>query len=398
MDYRRRKLFRGLPVIAAALVAGCASSGPSISAAGIPEGPITLGAIYSLSGTYAALGNSQLKIENLLVQRLNVSGGIAGHKVVLDAKNDQSDPAVAASAASQLVADHVAAVVYDGITATDVESRPILAKAHVPIVMVDPSDKWASGHLDPYFFSTFPLNKDTTTVIARFMKTQMGVAKLGIIHDTTSFADDLLADLTPALSAAGVPVVKTVAYDPTAADVTTQVTQLKDAGANGVIVLASGGLGTVYNDIRALGWHIPLVAPPITYSIGFSSLGYLAGNAYTYCTVAVKPGGVLPGSLRTLTQAVAASSGPAAVLGGDLLLEADPLYILKYAIESAHSLNPDKIVTAIEGIKDKSFIAPSYAYTFGASRHDGYPASGIHMCTLSQVASFGTPVLAPNSP
>jgi hypothetical protein len=112
----------------------------------------------------------------------------------------------------------------------------------------------------------------------------------------------------------------------------------------------------------------------------------------------VKPGGVLPGSLRTLTQAVAASSGPAAVLGGDLLLEADPLYILKYAIESAHSLNPDKIVTAIEGIKDKSFIAPSYTYTFGASRHDGYPASGIHMCTLSQVASFGTPVLAPNSP
>jgi branched-chain amino acid transport system substrate-binding protein len=393
---RRLSLFALLPLVGA-IMAGCTSNSPATSLGGIPPGPITLGAIYSLSGTYAAVGDSQEKTEKILIQQLNENGGIAGHKVVLDVKNDQSDPAIAASAAEQLVADRVAAVVYDGTTATDVESRPILAKAHIPIVMVDPSDQWNSGKLDPYFFSTYPLNKDTMTVVARFMQKQMGVRRLGIIHDTTPFADDLLADLTPALSAEGLSVVKDVAYDPTAVDVTTQVTQLKDAGADGIIVLAEGGIGTVYNDIKALGWHVSLVAPPITYLIGFSSLGYLAASAYTYCTVALKPGDTLPAHLSEVTQTVAAQAGTGAVLGGNLLTEADPLYILKYAIESTRGLNPDQIVKAIEGIHDRSFIAAPYAYTFGPSQHDGYPQSEIHMCTLSKVGALETPVLVPNS-
>jgi hypothetical protein len=386
-------------VLVSAALAACGSSKSSSAAAAppIPPGPIQLGALYTLSGPTAAFGEVNLKTETALINRLNAQGGIAGHKVELVYLNDQGDPAVAVSAARQLVADHIAAYVYAGTSVTDQQATEVFTKAKIPGVAFEPSDRWDNGAAWPYNFTDYSSFKPQAETLVAFAK-RKGVTRLGLLGDTTPFAESFGADVAAAAAADGVTVTKSVSYGLTAVDVTTQLEQLKASGAQGIVLTGETGFGHVYDDLRGIGWAPPIFTTYAAYFVGYSSLGNLAATTWSTCQTDIMAGEGLPPHLDTIVPYVIHATGLQFIgIASVLLNENDSLLILKYGIEHAHTLSGPAVAKAIESIHGIGFTVPSYKYYFSAAHHAGWPASESHMCIMKPLGPYQTPLTAPGS-
>ncbi|MGH7331220.1 MAG: amino acid ABC transporter substrate-binding protein [Candidatus Rokuibacteriota bacterium] len=85
-----------LAVIAIALCVGSASVGEA-------QKPIRIGTSASTTGTYAALGQNQLRGYQLCVKHTNDKGGLLGRKLELVVDDDQSQPATATAIYERLI-------------------------------------------------------------------------------------------------------------------------------------------------------------------------------------------------------------------------------------------------------------------------------------------------------
>jgi branched-chain amino acid transport system substrate-binding protein len=390
-----------LLVVAAVLVTGLAaagcgngsSSGPSNS--GLPKGTIKLGALFTLSGPSAPIGLAQKETFTVLVERLNEEGGIAGRDVELVSYNDKGEPATAVAMANKLVSDSVGAIVYYGTSATRSQTVPVFTKAKLPQVVLDGSPTYDEPTKYPYTFTTYPSSAQIGAETVEYAQAH-GTKKLGLITDGLPFGEEVEAGIQAAASESGLTLVGPITYSPTAVDVTTQLRQLQGEGADGLAILASSGLGHIYDGLRTLGWTPPLYANEVARFVGYEELGSLAGDIVNTCGVPLKMGGKLDPGITSVLEAVSAKDGvtpstPSAVIFND------DLGILKVAIEKAKTLDPETLSKTIEELKDFSYTSPTYKYTFSSTQHNGFPASSVGMCRLKPMGPFDYPYAAPGN-
>jgi branched-chain amino acid transport system substrate-binding protein len=93
----RRKVLK----VGAAL--GAASALAPLSTFAKGDDPVRIGQIESLTGTYAALGNSQVNGAKLAIEQINAKGGILGRPVELVVEDDAANPGLGSQKAHRLV-------------------------------------------------------------------------------------------------------------------------------------------------------------------------------------------------------------------------------------------------------------------------------------------------------
>ncbi|TAM58521.1 ABC transporter substrate-binding protein [bacterium] len=103
---------------------------------------LKIGETDELTGTYAALGRSQQRGEQLAMERWNAKGGVLGRKVELVAEDNQADPGVAVQKARKLVNDDKC-VALIGTVSSAVALATSNAAATLNTVFMD-----AGGHAD----------------------------------------------------------------------------------------------------------------------------------------------------------------------------------------------------------------------------------------------------------
>jgi ABC-type branched-subunit amino acid transport system substrate-binding protein len=259
--------------------------------------------------------------------------------------------------------------------------------------MLDPLDQWDNAAKYPYMFDNYPLNQPTTNVMVQFAQSTLHVTKLGVIGDSTTFADALETDLKKSATQSGLQIAKTVAYTSQSTDVTTQVRQLKAAGANGIALLSEAGMGHVYDALRTVGWKPPIITTAASYFDGFTSLKNLAATTFSNCAIAIHKGQQPDAATTAVLTTVTKKTGVNPSVG-QLVLTNDDLLILKSAIEKANSVDPAKIKAQIESVSGQGFTSPAFSYTFSADHHGGWPQSEIHMCDMSPLGPFDLPYFA----
>lgn len=389
-------------LVASVLAVACGGGGGSgqSSAGGpspIPPGPIKLGFIAPFSGTNAVEGQFLLAGYRLFAGLVNAKGGIAGHQVEIVYGDDKGDPATGAAEARRLVEQqHVAAMLEPGTAEAAFAVVPVLTKERIVTSAVFPDNDLDNPSKFPYYFSDYPLTSDDAVTIVDYAKT-LGIGKLGIARDTSHFGDAYGPYVMREAKRLGIDVVDTETFDIAAVDVTTQMRKLHDAGADGLVVFASGAVvGHVYEALRSIGWTPPIVG---TYSLlysGTSSLGSLATTTFFSCGVGVAEGQQPDPQLLQLVQLQNQRIAKLPTNAGGLW-SYDSIQILKAAIEKARSLDADAIKAAIESMKGVWFTSPAFTYTFSPTQHDGWPASHIHMCRLDKFTPDLIPIYAPNS-
>ena len=97
--FSKKYIFIIWGILLTALLAGCK---PEVTT-GLPEGPITIGVVTSITGPKVAFGKAQQNGYELALEEINAAGGVSGHPLELIYQDDQGTPEQAIIAVEQLI-------------------------------------------------------------------------------------------------------------------------------------------------------------------------------------------------------------------------------------------------------------------------------------------------------
>jgi branched-chain amino acid transport system substrate-binding protein len=343
-----------------------------------------------LSGPLAVIGLQAQKADQAYVDVVNKAGGIAGRQIQLIVANDQDDPATGVSVVQRLVSQGVVAFLNSGYGSVLAQEVAVLDKAKIPVITAEATTKYGDPSTYPYFFTTYPLNSLDGATIAKYLKGQ-GLTKVGVISDGTPYGKDLVSGFQTGAGQNGVTVASVQTYSFTAVDVTTQLKALQGSGAQALVVLAETGFNHIFDGIRQIGWNVPIVGGIVTYSFA-DSLGALGPRTVASCAPGLTAGQQPSAALAAAQQAYLNSSGSSLASPASVLSQ-DAVYMLKYAIEKENSTSGPAIKAGLETIQNKSFMDPSYAYTYTSTSHAGW--AGVDtMCKVVPLGPDSLPIRA----
>jgi branched-chain amino acid transport system substrate-binding protein len=269
---------------------------------GAAQAEIRLGASLSATGGAAFLGDPEAKTIEMLVEQMNEAGGIDGEEIVLTLYDDGGDPNKARTFATRLVEDdEVVAIIGGSTTGTTMSILSVAESEGIPFISL----AGAISIIDPvrdYVFKTPHTDRMACEKIFTDMQAQ-GITKVGMISGTDGFGASMQAQCKEVAGDYGVEIVADETYGPQDADMTPQLTRIRNT--DGVQAVLNPGFGQgpaiVTRNVAQLGFDVPL----------YQSHG-VASNAFIELAGADAAEGVrLPGT---------------ALLIADSLSEDDPQY------------------------------------------------------------------------
>ncbi len=248
------RILRILIVAALALLlmaaAGCSGSGSSGSTGGAATGtaaagaPLKVGAILSLTGSYAGIGASEKKALELEVKAINDAGGINGRKIDLVIADDGTDAAKAQAAATKLIdQDKVIAIIGASGTGQTMAMVSDVQRAAIPVVSMAGGSAITEKIIPEVFQVPWPNRIVVPFVLADIKK--QGITKIGRISDTSGYGKDGFAVIKKDAGAAGITIVAEETFNPGDTDMTAQLTKLKNSGAQAILLWTAGKEGAI---------------------------------------------------------------------------------------------------------------------------------------------------------
>ena len=369
--------------------------GPSVASAsssGIPSGPIKIGALYSLSGVFAAYGAGSEAINNAVLQEINKTGGIDHHNVVFETANDQSTPNGALAAAHQLLGEGVVGFESMGISPDDLPVAALLDQKKIPGVGLLTDDTYEDGSKWPYVFNDYADAATGATPYGGFLK-KLKAHSVAVIHDTTP-ASILFADhVESSIKSAGIPIDTTVSFDPTAVDLTSEVEQLKASGAQYLIAANVADYPTLYEALHAVGWSPPMIVATAAYYDNVSGLGTLAKTAYAVCNIGLQPGFSYSPQVQAILNTLAAEHAATPDVILSVVSSYDSLLMFKEAIQKTGSVSGPALVKVFDSVRNQGFSDSTMKYTFTTKDHEGVLAKDNYICSLTPLDQYGTPTV-----
>ena len=394
-----------LPVAAAVLlatgVAACSSSSSSTSSAGtsnnvaagggqcsnVPAGPIKLANIVPLSGPTAQGGQLTEVESDLEVAYFNAHDSVCGHKFVLTNYNDKGDPATSLGIARQIVGEGNTVILEDSLSSAQNQDQPYLMQQHVLVVNGDGAKALFEAQQNPTAFSTLPSNAQYAQLMVNWAKSH-GDNNIGILSDGTSFSVELADDAEADVKAAGLTFVKTVTYSPTAIDLTTPLTQAKQAGIQTLFPTGFTGVPAMVSGLKQIGW-----APKIVGWGGLNDFGVTAAQVpagtVDGCVLSYAPGQPTSALLTPLNTALLEASKAKIGLNpqtSGVLTGYFNLLAIRWAIEKANSLDGMKLAAVLGGASSvpTNIGGLNLNWTTTPSVHNGFPSTELKECDIKQ--------------
>jgi branched-chain amino acid transport system substrate-binding protein len=347
--------------VLAVLALGCATPG-------FAADPILIGLVDEVTGPQAEAGVLTAQGTRLAVEEINAAGGILGRPVELQIEDNQSTNPGTVLAYSKLVSQKVVAVV-GPLRSTQVQAAsPTIARAKIPAV-IGGSDPSLTRVNNPWIFRVRPNDLYSSRVMAEFGVKELKGRKWAIIHSTDTFGAGGKNALVDALKAYGVEPVLIQGYTNNSQDFTPIVLAVKKSGADviGSYMTNAPDVGIFARQLRQLGVNIPWIG---STSIVTETAVRLAGDALhgTY------------GVSDFVVEANDESKKFAAAYRRKYGAEPDlfsawaygGMYLLKHAMETAKSTEPEKVRAAMLSIKGLKGVEGTYNFNANGDGVHGY--------------------------
>lgn len=234
-------------------------------------GPIKIGALFSVTGSAAWLGEPEKNSAIMAVEELNARGGINGRKIELIVEDTEGDDTKGVLAAKKLIGqDKVIAIIGPSRSGTSMAVIPIITENEIPLI----SCAAAASIVVPveerkWIFKTPQMDSDAVIRIYEHLLSK-GMNRIGILSGTTGFGKegrDHLKKLAPEM---GIEILADETYNPTDTDMTAQLTKIKASDAQAVVnwsIVPAQSI--VPKNMRQLAMTIPLYQ-----SHGFGNIKY----------------------------------------------------------------------------------------------------------------------------
>jgi branched-chain amino acid transport system substrate-binding protein len=246
------------------LVAVALMGAVSVSAqAADPKDPIKLGAFFALSGPNAPIGTPTKLVAEMVVDKINKEGGINGRKIVLVMGDTESDPAKAATIAKKFIhTDKVAAIIGPTSTGEGMNVKKIVEEAGIPTFMTVGGDPVIMGGEKLGSFNyVFKSPQRSSTAVKKlygYLKDKK-LTKVALLTASDPFGKDGVVWLEKLAPEFGLTLVAKESFGPKDIDMTAQLTKIKNADPQAIVVWTIGPAGAIIAKNKAqLGIKIPL--------------------------------------------------------------------------------------------------------------------------------------------
>ena len=358
----------------------------TLGLAGVASAEIKIGATLSETGPAAFLGDPEAKTLKMLVEKANAAGGINGEQIELVLYDDGGDPNKARTFATRLVEDdEVAAIIGGTTTGTTMSIIPVAEDAEIPFIslagaveIIDPVKEWV--------FKTPHTDRMACEKIFGDMKAR-GITKIGMISGTDGFGASMRKQCLDVVGTFGIEVLADESYGPTDADMTPQLTNIKNtAGVEAVLNAGFGqGPSIVTRNFQQLAVGLPLYQSHGVASKSFIDLaGAGAAEGVRLPGAALLVADLLPADdpqkpvVEAYTKAFTETyNEPVSTFGGHAY---DAFQILTQAIARAGSAEPEAIRDAIE--TTSGLVGTGGVVTMSPEDHLGLDLSAFRMLEI----------------
>ena len=241
-----------------ATVTGTPTAGAEVP--GITDTEIILGADVPLAGAMGAVYAMIPQATEAYFKYINdTEGGVCGRKIVYKLEDNQMDPAKAAEAVRKLVErDKVFAIVGSLGDLPHSGVWDYLNEQGVPDILVSAgAHKYGSdpqGH--PWTVQMIPDYTMEGTAFGQYISRDLPGKKVGVLYENQPFGYDGLAGVKNGLDPGKNEIVSEQSYESTAVDVRSQVTNMKNAGAEVVVLYTTPGYtAQAVGAADHMGWH-----------------------------------------------------------------------------------------------------------------------------------------------
>jgi branched-chain amino acid transport system substrate-binding protein len=323
-------------------------------AAGLPAAAeIRIGSTLAETGPAAFLGDPEAETLRMLVEEVNAAGGVLGEPIELILYDDGGDPNKARTFATRLVEDdEVVAVIGGTTTGTTMAIIPVFEDAEIPFIslaggieIIDPVKEWVfkTPHTD-----RMACQKIFEDMVAR------GIARIGMISGSDGFGASMRQQCLDVVGDYGIEVLADETYGADDADMTPQLTNIRNTEGVQAVLNAGFGQGPaiVTRNFAQLGIEVPLYQSHGVASKSFIELAGPAAEGVRLPAAALLVADQLPEDdpqrevvVGYKTAYEEATGAPVSTFGGHAY---DAFHMLVEAIERAGSAEPEAIRDAIE--------------------------------------------------
>jgi branched-chain amino acid transport system substrate-binding protein len=345
---------------------------------------IKIGQVAALSGASAQSGEAITRGLQIAMDEINGAGGLLGGRMLeLIQRDDESKPQKGLLAARELIFNEEATALIGGIDSpVSMAIVPLANQEKVPFVGV-----WAAAtnitrnNANPnYVFRVSASDELVDVKLLNYAHKNFGAEKVGLMLVNNPWGESNQAGLEAADKENNdIEIVGVEKFEAADVDMTAQLTRLKDAGAEAIVLVVTAPPGAQMMKSRErMGWNVPVVSHWGISGGRFPELaGATAGDAHFVQTYSFF-GEQKPVGKKVLDTLKAKYSvpGPEAVFSPIGTANAyDAMHILAMGIEQAGSTDGDAIREALENLSGEyDGLIKTYESPFSPDNHDALGA------------------------
>lgn len=361
---------------------------------GAPTGePIAFGAVLSATGPGSPLGEPERATLTMMETEINKAGGVLGRPIKIIIEDDQTKPNEAVTAVNKLLQqDKVVAVLGSSTSASTLAMKTITEQAGIPLMALAASNKITEAPIT-WTWRAPPRDSLAAQTALNYISKVMKLTKIAVLFDENAYGASGMAEIEKVSPTFGLTVVAKESYKTEDTDLTAQLTKIKAANPEVVVVWGTNpGPAIAAKNMKQLGMTQPYVG---SHGIANAKFIELAGPA---AEGVIFPAGrlLVPDSFTDSAQKAVvdkfvaayktATGGMPPTFAGHAF---GGLTLLIDAITRAGSTDPAAIQTALN--ETKGVATPDGIYNYTPEDHDGLVADDL---TVVQIKG-GTWVLAP---
>ncbi|MEO0407862.1 MAG: ABC transporter substrate-binding protein [Cyanobacteria bacterium P01_A01_bin.135] len=278
---RRRTLLKGVAgfggAIALAKLSGCAdpdatSGEPGESAADETAAsqdasgePVKIGLVAAITGPSALSGESITRGLEVAIDEINGNGGVMGGRPIeLVIRDDESTPARGVAAARELIEQEDVAVVFGGLDSpVSLAMLEVIHELETPYMGV-----WAAAtgitrnDYEPnYAFRVSANDNIVDNFLMRYANQDKGASKVGLVLINNPWGESNQKGFEEWAPEYNVEIVGIEKFNNEDTDISAQLTRLRDAGAETLLLVANAAPGAqMMKSLTRLGWDVPVVS------------------------------------------------------------------------------------------------------------------------------------------
>jgi branched-chain amino acid transport system substrate-binding protein len=221
----------GFAVMSLAVIA----AGPSWADAASCPSPIPLGLTTALTGNTALLGTQARSGVEFAVDEINAAGGIDGKKLALTTEDTGASSTDSLNAMNRILEGKPLVIFGSMISPHVFAQTEVVTKSETPF-LVGATNAKVTAQGSKWLFRTHVHDGQLADLIPEYLVKSLGKSKPGIIAVADDYGLGASRGIQASLAKLNVAPVAVTSYAPSDKDMSAQLLEIKDKGADSVIV------------------------------------------------------------------------------------------------------------------------------------------------------------------